>query len=153
MQLTRTIFPDSAIFIEKKTVENRYGQKSIFVAKRFQSSLIPRFRRSKRRGWRFVAWKSAWSRSWSFAVWLRNWPGRPTLNMSTHCHPVLRWASKTLISSSIINLKYLRAVLHFRACELEAKSYLSSWYHCLWRARSCNSSLRVESCLCAFARW
>ncbi len=31
MKLTKTIFPDSAIFIEKKRVENRLWQKSEFI--------------------------------------------------------------------------------------------------------------------------
>ena len=37
MQLTKTIFQNSAIFIEKKSVENQLCKKWIFVGKRINS--------------------------------------------------------------------------------------------------------------------
>ncbi len=42
MQLTKTIFPDSAIFIEKKRVENQFWRKSEFLwRKKIKTSLPP----------------------------------------------------------------------------------------------------------------
>jgi hypothetical protein len=38
MQLTKTIFPDSVIFIEKKRVENRLWRKSAFCGEKVKNA-------------------------------------------------------------------------------------------------------------------